>query len=41
MKWVRNNIKYFNGDPNKVTIYGHSAGASNVGIHLVSNLTEG
>ena len=41
MEWVHNNIQFFNGDPSKVTIYGHSAGAANVGMHLVSDHTKG
>ncbi|CAC5378154.1 NLGN [Mytilus coruscus] len=41
MKWVQRNIKYFNGDPSKVTIYGHSAGAGDAGLHLLSSLTKG
>jgi carboxylesterase type B len=24
MEWVHDNIQFFNGDPSKVTIYGHS-----------------
>lgn len=41
MEWVQKNIHFFNGDPTKVTIHGHSAGAGNVGLHLVSDLTKG
>ncbi|XP_076083759.1 neuroligin-4, X-linked-like [Mytilus galloprovincialis] len=41
MEWVNQNIKYFNGDPERVTIHGHSLGASDVGLHIVSNLTKG
>lgn len=41
MKWIQKNIRYFNGDPNKITLHGHSAGAGDVGLHLVSNLTKG
>lgn len=36
MKWVQENIKYFGGDPNKVTIAGESAGAASVCLHLLS-----
>ncbi|XP_071155756.1 neuroligin-4, X-linked-like [Mytilus edulis] len=41
MKWIKRNIKYFNGDPSKVTLYGHSAGAGNAGVHLLSDLAKG
>lgn len=41
MEWVHDNIQFFNGDPLNVTIYGHSAGAANVGMHLVSDHTKG
>ncbi|CAE1324243.1 NLGN [Acanthosepion pharaonis] len=36
LQFIKNNIKYFRGDPNKITIAGHDAGAASVGIHLLS-----
>ncbi|PSR81463.1 Alpha/Beta hydrolase protein [Coniella lustricola] len=36
MEWVRDNIKAFGGDPERITVYGQSSGASSIGIHLVS-----
>ncbi|CAF0941962.1 unnamed protein product [Brachionus calyciflorus] len=34
--WVKNNIFAFNGDPNRITLFGQSAGAESVSIHLLS-----
>ncbi|XP_070531929.1 cholinesterase-like [Ptychodera flava] len=36
MAWVRENIHAFGGDPEKITIFGHSAGGASVGYHLLS-----
>lgn len=41
MKWVKENIAYFGGDANEVTIFGNSAGASCVNLHMMSPLSEG
>lgn len=39
--WVRRNIEFFNGDPNQVTLMGHSAGGCSVGFLVMSPLTKG
>ena len=41
LRWVRANIAGFGGDPNRVTIGGQSAGASNVHILVASPLARG
>ncbi|XP_070490189.1 venom carboxylesterase-6-like [Chironomus tepperi] len=41
LKWVQRNIKAFNGDPNKVTISGFSAGGASVQLHYLSPLSKG
>ncbi|CAE7192154.1 unnamed protein product [Rhizoctonia solani] len=35
LEWISKNIKYFGGDPNKVTIFGTSAGAISAGIQTL------
>lgn len=39
LKWVNNNIAYFGGDPNQITIDGESAGSFAVSIYLNSKET--
>ncbi|MEO3757829.1 carboxylesterase family protein [Mycobacterium sp. B14F4] len=40
LEWVKNNIADFGGDPNRVTIFGQSAGATDVCFHVASPITR-
>lgn len=41
LRWVQNNIKAFGGDAKRVTISGHSSGASCVHWHMFSPDSKG
>jgi len=41
LKWVQRHIDKFGGDPDKVTIFGQSAGAASVSLLLVNPLAQG
>lgn len=41
LKWVQQNIKFFGGDPNNVTISGTSAGSASVNYHILSPASRG
>jgi para-nitrobenzyl esterase len=41
LKWVQQNIGAFGGDPSRVTIFGQSAGAESVLVHLASPMSKG
>ena len=41
LKWVKDNIAAFGGDPDSVTLVGFGSGALSVTLHLVSPLSKG
>ena len=41
IKWVKDNVVNFNGDPNRITIMGQSAGGGSVSLHMFSPLAKG
>lgn len=41
LRWVKENIQAFNGDPERVTIFGSGAGASCVSLLTLSHYSEG
>lgn len=41
LKWVKQNIKYFGGNPDSITLSGMSAGGASVHLHYLSPLSIG
>jgi carboxylesterase type B len=41
LRWVRDNIRNFGGNPDRVTIFGESAGAASTSLHMVSPYSRG
>ncbi|XP_050428135.1 esterase E4-like [Adelges cooleyi] len=41
LRWVKENIGHFGGDPSSVTIFGESAGGASTGYHLLSPMSKG
>ena len=41
MQFVKKAIRSFRGDPNRITLMGHSSGAAAVGMHLLSPRSVG
>lgn len=41
LRWIRDNVQAFGGDPDMVTIGGQSAGAISASYHMMSDLSKG
>ncbi|XP_033221036.1 esterase SG1-like [Belonocnema kinseyi] len=41
LKWVQENIHFFGGDPDKVTIFGQSSAGACVNLHTISDASKG
>ncbi len=41
LTWVKDNIRAFGGDANRVTLFGESAGAASVHYHILSPRSKG
>lgn len=41
LKWIKENIENFGGNPNKITLMGQSAGAASIGYLLAHKEAEG
>ena len=41
IRWVKDNIRAFGGDPDSMTIFGESAGAASVGYQILSPASRG
>lgn len=41
LRWIKDNARFFGGDPAKVTLFGESAGALSIHCHVLSPMSRG
>ena len=41
LRWIKKHISSFGGDPDRVTVFGESSGASSIGFHQLSATGSG
>ncbi|XP_075212855.1 esterase FE4-like [Lycorma delicatula] len=41
LKWIKQHISHFGGDPNNVLVFGNSAGSASIVYHMISPLSDG
>ena len=40
MQWIKDNVHFFGGNPNSITVFGESAGAGSITAHLLSPVSK-